>query len=318
MKPEQEMKASRDGYGDALQELGRKRKDIVALDADLAESTKSGKFGKEFPERFFDMGISEQELIGTAAGLASCGKTPFASSFAVFITGISYNVIRSLVCYPSLNVKITGSHGGILTGEDGATHQGTEDVGLMRGMPNMKVIVAADYTEAKKAVFEMAETKGPVYLRTARSKTPVFFGEDYRFRFGKATELRKGNDVAVFANGPLVAEALKAAEALAGEGIECSVINMSSVKPLDERMVLKKASECRAIVTAEDHSVVHGMGSAVQEALSSGMCCLPVEKVGVKDVFGESGKPYELYRKYGLDSSAVVRAAKKALERCKK
>lgn len=312
------MKASRDGYGDGLLEEGKRNPSVVALDADLAESTKSIKFAEEFPERFFEMGISEQDLLGTAAGLAASGKIPFASSFAVFVTGIPYNVIRSLISYPSLNVKIVGSHGGLMTGEDGATHQSLEDLGLMRGIPNMRVLVPADYTEAKKMVHAMAVEKGPIYLRTTRGKTPVLFGEDYNFELGKAVELRKGKMAAIIACGSMVGVALEAAGILAKEKIECSVVNMSTIKPLDEGMVKRKAKECKVIVTAEDHSVINGLGTAVQEVLSGNCLCVPIEKIGVNDVFAESGKAEELYKKYCLDADSVARAVKRALGRCGK
>lgn len=312
-----EMKATREGFGEELAEIGEKNKDIVVLDADLSKSTKSNIFAKKFPERFFEMGISEADMIGTAAGLALCGKIPFACTFAVFATGRTYDQIRLSVAYSELNVKIVGSHGGLLTGEDGVSHQATEDVSLMRGLPKMAVVVPADAIEAAKATKEIAKHNSPVYLRLARPKTPIIFDENYNFRIGKGIILREGKDVSIIACGPILNEALKATEMLAKKKISAEVINMATVKPIDKELLLKTAKKTKAVVTAEDHSIIGGLGSAVAEVLAEN-APLPVEMIGVQDLFAESGKADELYAKYGLDAKAIVKKAEKAIGRKKK
>jgi len=308
-----DLKATREGYGDGLAELGEERDEVVALDADLAKSTKSIKFMEKFPERFFEMGISEQDMVATAAGFALAGKIAYASSFACFITGRSYDQIRTSVCYSNVNVKLAGSHAGIGTGEDGATHQALEDISLMRGLPNMKVIVPGDYFEAKIATKKAANIPGPVYLRLARSKTPIYFSEEYNFKLGKGVVMESGNDVAIIACGAPLQFAMKAAEALKKEKIDAAVVNMSAIKPLDSKLVSKMAKQTGAIVTVEDHSIYGGLGSAVAEVMAEeGLA--PVERVGMKDEFGESGKPMDLYKKYGLDDVGIIKAVKNVVK----
>jgi transketolase len=304
--------ATREAYGEALAELGEEIKDIVVLDADLSKSTKTSVFAKKFPERFFNMGIAEQNLMGTAAGLATCGKIPFASTFAIFATGRAFEQIRNSICYPNLNVKIAATHAGITVGEDGATHQSIEDIALMRALPNMTVISPADATETKKAVRAAAQMKGPVYLRLGRHPVDTIFGEGYEFKPGKGVILREGRDVAIIATGVMVAEALKAAEILEKDGINAMVVNIHTIKPIDEEVILK-AAECGAIVTAEEHSIIGGLGSAVAEVLSEKKPVL-IKRIGIKDVFGMSGKPEELMKAYGLtaeDIAEAVRSLKK-------
>ncbi len=302
-------KATREGYGDGLAELGESRPEVVALDADLAKSTKSINFKEKFPERFFEMGISEQDMVATAAGFALSGKIAYASSFACFITGRAYDQVRTSVCYSNVNVKLVGSHAGLMTGEDGATHQALEDISLMRSLPNMKVIVPGDYFEAKIATKKAAEIPGPVYLRMARAKTPIYFNDDYNFTLGKGVVMESGSDVAIIACGAPLQYAIEAAERLKKDKIDAAVVNMPSIKPLDAKLVSKMATQAGAIVTVEDHSIYGGLGSAVSEVMAEeGLA--PVERVGTKDVFGESGKGPELYKKYGLDSDGIINAVK--------
>ncbi len=305
--------ATREAYGNALVKIG-KNKDVVALDADLSCSTKSAKFGKEYPERFFNIGISEQDLVGTAAGLAAAGKIPFASSFAVFVTGRTYDQIRVSVAYTKLNVRLVGSHGGLMTGEDGATHQALEDLALMRVLPNMTVIQPADATETEKVVEALLDFKGPVYLRTTRSKVPVIFDKDYKFQIGKAVKIKEGKDVAIFATGSMVHEAIEAVDMLKKKGISASVINIHTIKPIDKAAIIAAAKETGAIVSCEDHSIVGGLGSAIAEVLATEMPCV-MEMVGVADTFGESGSPRDLYEKYGLTAKNIANAAEKAIGR---
>ncbi|MBI5191002.1 MAG: transketolase family protein [Nitrospirae bacterium] len=304
--------ATREAYGKALLELGKKNDKVVALDADLSGSTKTKVFGKEFPDRFFNVGIAEQNLIGTAAGLALGGKVPFASTFAVFATGRAWEQIRQSVCYPDLNVKVVASHAGITVGEDGGSHQSVEDIALMRVLPGMTVIVPADATETHKAVMAMDKHVGPAYIRVGREKVAVLFDDDYNFRIGRAHVFSKGKDVTFIACGVMVEVALKAAEELAAEGISAGVINMATIKPLDADAVIDAAKESGAIVTAEEHSVIGGLGGAVSELLGEEFP-VPVKRVGMKDVFGSSGKPADLMKKYGLTSDDLKKAAKKAI-----
>ncbi|SHM58312.1 transketolase [Caldanaerovirga acetigignens] len=300
--------ATRDAYGEALAELGEEIKEIVVLDADLSKSTKTSVFAKKFPERFFNMGIAEQNLMGTAAGLATCGKIPFASTFAIFATGRAFEQVRNSICYPNLNVKIAATHAGITVGEDGATHQSIEDIALMRVMPNMTVISPADATETKMAVRAAAQIKGPVYLRLGRHPVETIFGEGYEFKPGKGVILREGKDVAIIATGVMVAEALKAAEMLEKDDIKAMVVNIHTIKPIDEEVILK-AAECGAIVTAEEHSIIGGLGSAVAEVLSEKKP-VPIKRIGIRDVFGMSGKPEELMKAYGLAAEDIAEAAR--------
>jgi len=309
---EQEKKATRDGYGDALVEIG-KDKNVVALDADLSESTRSNWFKKEYPERFFQMGISEQDMIGTAAGLALSGKIPFASTFAIFITCRALDQVRNAVAYPKLNVKIVGSHAGLLTGEDGVSHQAIEDIAVMRSIPNMTVISPADYMEAKKAVKAIYEYDGPVYLRLGRAKLPIIYKESYNFRIGKGFLLKEGNDVAIIATGALVNEALKAYEILKKENINARIINISTIKPIDKDIIIKAAKETKGIITCEDHTIIGGLGGAVAEVVTENYPA-KIKRIGLMDVFAESGSASELYKKYGLDAEHIAETAKKILK----
>ena len=308
------MMATRDAYGEALKELGKTNKDIIVLDADLSGSTKTAIFKKEFPERFFNVGIAEQNLIGTAAGLSTAGKIPFASSFAMFATGRAFEIIRNSVCYPNLNVKIAATHAGLMVGEDGATHQALEDISIMRTLPNMVVLSPADGVEAKQCIYKAAEYKGPVYIRLGRSKVPVIFDEDYKFEIGKGVELKKGNDIALIATGIMLEKALVAAEELSKEGISARVINISTIKPIDEDIIIKAAKETKGIVTVEEHSIIGGLGSAVTEVVSENAPTY-VERIGTMDVFGESGDGNELLEKYGLNVKNIIDKSKKILSK---
>lgn len=300
--------ATREAYGEALAEIGEEIKDIVVLDADLSGSTKTAVFAKKYPERFFNIGIAEQDLMGTAAGFATCGKIPFASTFAIFATGRAFEQVRNSICYPKLNVKIAATHAGLTVGEDGATHQSIEDLALMRTLPNMTVINPADAVEAKKAVRAAAAHEGPVYLRFGRLAVETIFEEDSEFEIGKGKILREGNDVAIIATGIMVGEALKAAEILEKSGLKAMVINIHTLKPIDEEIILK-AAECGAIVTAEEHTIIGGLGSAVAEVLAEKKPT-PMKRIGIKDKFGQSGKPEELLKLYNLTAEDIVKAAK--------
>jgi transketolase len=294
--------------------LGESNPDLVVLDADLSKSTKTAEFAKVFPERFFEVGVAEQNLMGTAAGLAAAGKLPFASSFAIFATGRAFEQIRNTIAYPRLGVKIAATHAGITVGEDGASHQSIEDVGLMRMLPNMTVLVPADARETEKAVWAAAEIPGPVYLRLGRLAVPQIYPEDYQFTVGRAVKLREGSDLTFIANGLMVYEALMAAESLQAKGISARVLNLHTVKPLDEAAVILAAKETGAIVTAEEHSVIGGLGSAVAEVLGEN-CPVPMRRVGIYDRFGESGNPEALLEKYGLTARHLVMAAEELLAR---
>jgi len=306
--------ATRDAYGEALLELGKKRPDIVVLDADLSGSTKTAKFAKAFPERFFNIGISEQDMIGTAAGLALTGKIPFASTFAVFAAGRAWDQVKMAVCYSNTNVKIVATHGGITVGEDGASHQALEDIALMRALPNMTVIVPADAIETTAVISEIVNYKGPVYVRLGRAKVPIVMPKDYEFKIGGAYVFCMGKGVNIIAIGIMVDTALKAAEVLTEDGIDTGVINMSTIKPLDEETLLLAAKTSRLIVTAEEHSIIGGLGGAVCEFLSENYP-VPVKRIGIKDVFGCSGSPQELLRLYGLTAEDIVETVKKAIRK---
>ncbi|WP_138268222.1 transketolase family protein [Anaerofustis stercorihominis] len=306
--------ATRESYGNAVTELGKENPNIVVLDADLAGATKSGVFKKAFPERHFNAGIAETDMVCLAAGLSLAGKIPFVSTFAVFGTGRAYDAVRNAVCYPKLNVKLALTHAGLTVGEDGATHQMLEDIALMNALPNMTVIVPADDTEAKQVVKAAVEIDGPVFMRFARAATPVVFGDDYKFEIGKAATIKEGNDVTLIACGIMVQKALEAADELAKEGINARVINMATIKPLDKDAVIKAAKETGAIVTCEEHSIYGGLGSVVSQALSN-ECPVPMEYVAVKDTFGESGTPDALLAKYHIDTPDIIEAAKKAVGR---
>ena len=308
--------ATRDAYGKALVKLGRINPDIVVLDADLSKSTKTIEFAKEFPERFFNMGIAEANMIGTAAGLATCGKIPFASTFAVFATGRVFDQIRMSVCYSKTNVKIGATHGGISVGEDGASHQSTEDISLMRALPNMTVIVPADGVETEKAVFASTEYYGPVYLRMGRSKVPVIFDEKYNFEIGKGVILVEGTDASIITCGLMVHESLEARRELLKKGIKVRVVNMSTIKPIDRALIVKCAKETGVIVSTEEHNIIGGLGSAVAEVLGEEYPVL-MKRIGLGDKFGESGSPKELFEKYRLSAKYIVEAVQEITKRKK-
>ncbi len=305
--------ATRDAYGQTLVELGDERQDIIVMDADLAAATKTGMFKKAHPDRFFNAGIAEGNMISVAAGLAAAGKTVFASSFAMFAAGRAFEQIRNSVAYPKLNVKIAASHAGISVGEDGATHQCCEDIGIMRTIPGMVILNPADGPEAAAAVRAAAEYKGPVYLRLGRLAVPVFNEEKVDFVIGKGQQLTEGTDVTVIATGLLVNEALIAAETLKAEGISVRVINMATIKPIDKDIILKAAAETGAIVTAEEHNVIGGLGSAVAEVLCESGKPVPMLRLGVEDTFGRSGPALELLEIYGLTAPSVVEKVKAVL-----
>ncbi|HAQ42173.1 MAG TPA: transketolase [Clostridiales bacterium] len=306
-------KATREAYGEALKKLAAENPDVVVLDADLSGSTKTSEFKKVSPERFFNVGIAEQDLIGTAAGMAIAGKIPFASSFAMFAAGRAFEIIRNTVAYPKLNVKIAATHAGLTVGEDGASHQAIEDISLMRSIPNMTVINPADSIEAEQAVLKAAEYVGPVYIRLGRMAVENVYDESYEFQLGKGVEIKKGKDVTIIATGLMVQESLKAAKKLSEEGIDAGVINIHTIKPIDKDIIIKAAKETKAIVTAEEHSVIGGLGSAVLEVLSDAYP-VPVKRIGVQDTFGESGKPAELLEKYHLTEKDIADACKEAIE----
>ncbi|MBQ7302597.1 MAG: transketolase family protein [Clostridia bacterium] len=305
-------KATRDGYADGLLAAAELYPDLVVLDADLAAATKSGVFKKAYPDRFFNAGIAEGNMIGVAAGLAATGRKVFASSFAMFAVGRAYEQIRNSVGYPHLNVKIGATHAGISVGEDGATHQCCEDIALMRTIPGMTIINPADAVEAKKAVLAALEMEGPCYLRFGRLAVPVVFDDDYTFKIGKGVELVGGTDVTVIATGLMVNEALIAAEQLKAEGISARIINMATIKPLDKEIVLKAAKETGCIVTAEEHSVIGGLGSAVAEVLSE-TTPVPVVRLGVNDTYGKSGPAVELLKLFKLSAEGIVEKVHEAL-----
>ena len=301
--------ATRESYGNALVELGREHADVVVLDADLAGATKTSTFKKEFPDRHFDCGIAEGNMMAVAAGIASMGMVPFASTFAMFAAGRAFEQVRNSIGYPHLNVKIGATHGGISVGEDGASHQCCEDFALMRSIPGMTVICPADDVEARAAVKAAYEFEGPVYLRFGRSGVPVFHDEDYKFEIGKGEVLQDGNDIAIIATGIMVGEAIKAGEELRSEGINARVINMSTIKPLDEELVLKAAEECGKIVTCEEHSIIGGLGEAVSALLSEKLPT-PVCRIGVNDEFGHSGPAADLLKDFGLSAENIVATVK--------
>ena len=304
--------ATRDAYGEALKELGKTNKDIVVLDADLSGSTKTAVFKKEYPDRFFNVGIAEQNLMGTAAGLATTGKIPFASTFAMFATGRAFEIIRNSICYPKLNVKIAATHAGLTVGEDGATHQSVEDLSLMRSIPNMTVLCPADGVEAKKAIIKASQYNGPVYIRLGRSKEPVIFNQDYNFQIGKGVELKAGNNITIIATGIMVSKALEAGKILENHGISARVINISTIKPIDEDIIIKAAKETKKIVTVEEHSIIGGLGSAVAEVLVENYP-VPLKRIGVEDKFGESGTAEDVLKKYGLTVENIVEKIKKII-----
>ena len=303
--------ATREAYGKALVELGEQNKNVVVLDADLAGATMTKFFKAAHPDRFFDCGIAEANMMNIGAGLSTMGLIPFCSTFAMFGAGRAYEQIRNSIAYPKFNVKICCSHAGVSVGEDGGSHQSIEDIGLMRLIPGMTVIVPADANEARKATFALAEFQGPAYMRLARLATPVF-EEDYPFEIGKANVLREGKDVAVFACGLMVNEALEAAKLLSAEGIEISVINVHTIKPIDAACVTEYAQKCGNVVTVEEHSVIGGLGDAVANVLMGKVCC-KFRKIGVNDQFGQSGKAADVLREYGLTADQIAARIKETL-----
>lgn len=309
-----EKKSTRQAYGEYLVKLGEKNENLVVLDADLSGATKTNIFKKAYPDRHFNVGIAEANLMGMSAGLATAGKVPFASTFAIFGAGRAYEIIRNSICYPKLNVKIALTHSGISVGEDGGSHQSIEDIALMRVIPNMTVLSPADAVETEKMMDAALEINGPVYIRLGRSDVPVLFDENYVFEVGKAGLLKSGEDVTIIATGMMVGPAMEAAELLKVDGISAQVLNMGSIKPIDVNAISDAAIKTGAIVTAEEHSIIGGLGSAVAEVLGD-VAPVPLERVGVKDLFGQSGKVAPLMEKYGLTANDIVEAAKKAITR---
>ena len=301
--------ATRQSYGETLVKLGKENENLVVLDADLAGATKTDLFAKEFPNRFFDMGIAEANMIGTAAGLATCGKVPYASTFAMFAAGRGYDQIRNSICYPKLNVKICATHAGITVGEDGATHQMLEDLSLMRTLPNMTVLCPSDDTQARWMVEEISKINGPFYVRLARLATPVIYEENETFEIGKAVQIGEGTDGTVFATGVTVAEAIKAQEILKEQGIAIRVVDVHTIKPIDKETIIQCAKETKKLVSIEDHSIIGGLGSAISEVLTEEYP-VKLERMGMQDTFGKSGKAEELMEYFGLTAKAIVKKFK--------
>ena len=297
--------ATRESFGRALEELGMENEKIVVLDADLYNSTKTEYFKEKYPERFINLGIAEADMMGTAAGLATCGKIPYASTFAAFATGRVYDQIRTSIAYPKLNVKICATHAGITVGEDGATHQMLEDVNLMRGLPNMTVISTADDMETRWAVKEIAKYNGPVYLRLSRYKVPKIYDDKTKFEIGKGIQIGNGTDGTIFATGITVAEALTAQEILKNKGIDVRVVDIHTIKPIDEELIIKCAKETKKLVSVEDHSVIGGLGSAISEVLTD-KYPKKIVRMGIEDTFGKSGRAEDLMKYYGIDSNSIV------------
>ena len=299
-------KSIRGAFGEELAELGQKNSSVVALDADLSGSTQTALFAKQFPERFFDVGIAEQDLMTTALGLSLTGKIPFAATFAVFATGRAYDQIRNSICYQKANVKIIGAHGGITVGEDGASHQALEDVALMRALPNMTVIVPGDYEQTRQAVRFAANYNGPVYIRLSRMNVPDVFGNDYKFELNKAIVLSEGSDVTLITSGDILAEVIKASEILAKNGISAEIINVPVIKPLDTKTILDSINKTKLAVTIENHSIIGGLGSAVCELTAGSIIPHRVVRIGINDTFGQSGTPKELLEFYGLNAESIA------------
>ena len=299
------MKATRQSYGEALVELGKENENIVVLDADLATATKTIEFAKKYPERFFDIGIAEADMIGTAAGMATCGKMPYASTFAVFAAGRAYDQIRSSVCYPNLNVKICATHAGITVGEDGATHQMLEDINLMRGMPNMHVFCPSDDVQTKWLIKEISKIQGPCYVRLCRLATPDIYNENQKFEIGKMVQIGEGTDATIFATGVTVSEAITAQKELKERGINVRVIDVHTIKPLDEEMIIKCAKETKRLISVEDHNIIGGIGSAISEVLTDKFPT-KLERMGINDTFGKSGNAKELLKYFKIDSQAII------------
>jgi transketolase len=301
--------ATRNSYGEALLELGKENEKVVVLDADLSTATKTNLFATEFPNRFFDIGISEQDMIGTAAGFATCEKIPYASTFAMFAAGRAYDQIRNSVCYPNLNVKICATHAGITVGEDGATHQMLEDIGMMRQIPNMTVISPSDDTQTKWVIKEISKIQGPVYVRLSRLATPVIYEKNENFEIGKAIQIGKGKDVTIFATGVTVSEAIKAKEILEKEGIYARVIDIHTIKPIDKDTIIKCAQETEKLISVEDHSIIGGIGTAVSEVLTE-YYPKKITKLGINDSFGKSGKAENLMHYFKIDAEAIINLCK--------
>ena len=299
--------ATRQSYGEALVELGKENEKVVVLDADLSSATKTNLFAKEFPNRFFDIGIAEQDMMGTAAGFATCGKIPYASTFAVFASGRAYDQVRNSIAYPNLNVKICATHSGVTVG--GATHQMLEDIGMMRSIPNMTVISPSDDTQTKWAIKEISKINGPVYVRLSRVATPVIYDENAKFEIGKSCQIGKGVDATIFATGVTVSEAIKAKEMLEKEGIYARVIDMYSLKPIDKDMIIKSAKETKMLISVEDHSIIGGLGTAIADVLAQEYPAKLI-KLGVHDSFGKSGKANELMNYFKIDADAIVEEIK--------
>lgn len=297
--------ATRESYGKALVELGKENENVVVFDADLSTATKTNLFAKVFSNRFFDMGIAEQNMMGTAAGMSTCGKVPYVSTFAVFAAGRAYDQVRNSICYPNLNVKICATHAGVTVGEDGATHQMLEDLSLMRTLPNMTVMCTSDDIQTKWAVKEIAKLNGPVYLRLCRLTTPVIYDENTQFEIGKANQIGDGTAATIFATGVTVAEAIKAQEKLKENGINVRVVDMHTIKPIDEEMIVKCAEETDRLISVEDHNIIGGLGSAIAEVLTN-KCPKKLERMGINDTFGKSGKAEELMKYYGIDCESIV------------
>ena len=302
--------ATRKSYGEALEQLGKENPNVVVLDADLAGATKTDMFAKQFPDRFFDMGIAEANMMATAAGFATCGKIPYASTFAVFAAGRAYDQIRNSICYPKLNVKICATHCGVTVGEDGATHQMIEDLSLMRTLPNMTVMSTSDDTQTKWAIKEIAKIQGPVYLRLARMETPILYDENTKFEIGKAIQIGEGTDGTVFATGITVSEAIKAQEILKQEGINIRVVDMHTIKPIDKEIIIKSAKETKKLISIEDHNIIGGLGSAISEILTEEYPTKLI-RLGIKDVFGKSGKAEELIKYFGITADNIIVIMKK-------
>lgn len=298
-------KATRQSYGEALAELGKENENVVVFDADLSTATKTMLFAKKFPDRFFEMGIAEQDMLATAAGFSTCGKIPYVSTFAVFAAGRAYDQIRNSICYPKLNVKICATHSGITVGEDGATHQMLEDLSLMRTLPNMTVMCTSDDTQTKWAIKEISKINGPVYLRLSRMETPIIYEENQKFEIGKAVQIGEGTDATVIATGDVVAEAIKAKEELENRGINIRVLDMHTIKPIDKEQIVKCAKETKRIITIEDHNIIGGLGSSVCEVLAEEYPC-KVTRMGIQDIFGKSGKAEELMEYFGITAKNIA------------
>ena len=304
------LKATRQSYGEALAELGEENEDVVVLDADLSGATKTNLFAKRFPKRFFDMGIAEQDMMSTAAGMATCGKIPYASTFAMFAAGRAYDQIRNSICYPNLNVKICATHAGITVGEDGATHQMIEDISLMRTIPNMTVISTSDDVQTKWAVKQISKIKGPVYLRLGRLSVPIIYDEKQKFEIGKAVQIGDGTDVTVFATGVTVQEALKAQKELKNKGINIRVVDIHTIKPIDKDMIIKCAKETKKLISIEDHNIIGGLGSSISEVLTdeyeNNKFQAELIRLGIKDTFGKSGNAKELMKYFGITAEKII------------